>query len=174
MWLTANKVMCWILPGALMRPGSWDTAVGPNLVRRGHRAPCPLTPWGSPLCRAASPTRAHLWKAASGFPGSSCTVWRRTAWSSLVSPVGLLQSPYMIFAQRRTHSSQRLRSQQARTALFPPHNHKPRGDWIFVPSSIHEPIWLLLFWCAKFHNVKCYQTKMIPEKGLCWQEKKKA
>lgn len=97
-------VMCWILPGALICPGSWDPAVGPNFVRRGHRAPCHLTPWESPLYQAASPTQAQLWWAASGFPGSSWTAWRRTAWNSLAPTVGPLQWPYMIFPQWKTHS----------------------------------------------------------------------
>lgn len=156
--------MCWILLGALMCPGSWGPALGPNLVRRGHRAPCHLTPWESPLYQAASPPQAQLWKAASSFPGSSWTAWRRTAWSSLAPPVSPLQSPYMMFPQWKTHSSQRLRSQQARTILFYP--PWPQTVWWLnlCTSSIHgarpEPIMASVVSVCKIP-----QCEMVPDKN---------
>lgn len=167
--------MCCILPGVLMCPGSWEPTVGPNLVRRGHRAPCHLTPWESPLYRAASPTR-QLWKTASSFPGSIWTAWRRTARSNLASPVGPLQSPYTMFPQWQTHSGQESTSTACLDCVvFPPW---PQTVWWLnlctssIDGACPEPIWLLSFWCAKFHNVKQYQTKMVPKKEIAWQKKK--
>lgn len=148
MWQKDNKddVFCVLfLPGALMFPEYWDPAVVPNSVR-GRRATCRLTPWESLLYQAASPPQAQLWRTASGFPGSSWPA-RKIARSRLAPPATPLESPYMIFPRWKTHSSQRLSSQQPWTWLFFFHDHKLCGDWMFV--------WVPLMVYATWANMAC-------------------